>query len=252
MTFVSSLKAHLRTAILRAGYRVDAVRYVPDALRDPTAVAALTFDDAVCRRMVEECRPLTFLQVGVYDGITKDPLYPYIADHGWTGTLVEPQPASCRHLEELHRDRPGIQVVQAALAAKRGMATLYTVEGEGLPDWAGGIASFSLETVLTHRTLIPNLDSLVVACEVKTVPFDDVLAGMHAGGDLDVLQIDTEGADAEILRLFPFERIQPHVVHWEVKHLSMADTNACLTRLAPFGYRFIRSGVEDMLAVLRP
>jgi hypothetical protein len=52
------------------------------------------------------------------------------------------------------------------------------------------------------------------------------------------------------LSLFPFNRIKPALIHWEVKHLTKTEREGCLDRLAGFGYRFAPSGPEDMLAVL--
>jgi hypothetical protein len=66
---------------------------------------------------------------------------------------------------------------------------------------------------------------------------------------LDLLQIDTEGADAYILSLFPFSRVRPAIIHWETKHLSKKQREDCLDRLTGFGYRFASSGDEDMMAV---
>jgi hypothetical protein len=82
---------------------------------------------------------------------------------------------------------------------------------------------------------------------VPCVSFDDVLGEL--GAVPDILQIDTEGADAFVLSLFPFERICPPIVHWEVKHLTTAQREEVLGRLSAFGYRFSPSGSEDMLAV---
>jgi hypothetical protein len=66
---------------------------------------------------------------------------------------------------------------------------------------------------------------------------------------IDLLQIDTEGADGYIFSLFPLDRVRPSIIHWEVKHLSTPEREECLGRLAGFGYRFALSGDEDMLAV---
>lgn len=242
------LRAALRSLLLRAGYRVDSLRYVPRTLRDSASVLPLTFDDAVCRRMVDVGRPLTVVQIGVHDGVTHDPLYRYFCDHGWTGVLVEPQPADCRVLRTLHASRPGIQVIEAAVGATAGVSTLYTVKGEGLPAWTGGLASFSRETILKHRDLLPGLENHIVPVEVPVIPFEVLLSELPEGAP-DVLQIDTEGGDADILHLFPFERVRPAIVHWEVKHLTLTQTDACLDLLDSYGYRFAPSGGEDMLAV---
>jgi hypothetical protein len=83
---------------------------------------------------------------------------------------------------------------------------------------------------------------------VDCVTFDIVLERLP-NGQLDLLQIDAEGADASLLSLFPFERICPSIVHWEVRHLTMNQRENCLDRLAGFGYRFAMSGDQDMLAV---
>jgi hypothetical protein len=50
--------------------------------------------------------------------------------------------------------------------------------------------------------------------------------------------------------VFPLDRTRPAIIHLEIKHLSTADSEECLERLARFGYRFAPSGDEDMLAVL--
>lgn len=82
---------------------------------------------------------------------------------------------------------------------------------------------------------------------VDCIPFDDVLSRLSRAPD--ILQIDTEGADALVLSLFPFERVRSPLVHWEVKHLTVTQREQVLDRLGGFGYRFASSGDEDMLAV---
>ncbi len=92
---------------------------------------------------------------------------------------------------------------------------------------------------------------MVIEDGVDCVTFDDVLEALP-GRQIGVLQMDTEGADAHTLLLFPLNRIRPAIIHWESKHLSTADREMCLERLAPFGYRFAPSGDEEMLAVIEP
>jgi hypothetical protein len=84
---------------------------------------------------------------------------------------------------------------------------------------------------------------------VDCITFDQVL-GRLPQEEIDLLQIDTEGADGHILSLFPFHRAQPAIIHWEVKHLSKVHQEETLDMLQRRGYRLARSGAEDMLAVL--
>jgi hypothetical protein len=89
---------------------------------------------------------------------------------------------------------------------------------------------------------------MITEVAVDCITFDSVFEHLPEG-ELDLLQIDTEGADGLIRSLFPFERIKPAIVHWEIKHLSLREREDCLGLLASHGYRFAASGNQDMMAV---
>ena len=126
--------------------------------------------------------------------------------------------------------------------------TFYVVDSPEAPEWAGALASFDKDVILKHDAEIPGIADMIREVSVECVPFDRVLERLPEG-ELDLLQIDTEGADAFILSLFPFDRIRPAIVHWEVRHLSFQEREECLEMLAGHGYRFAASGSQDMLAV---
>ena len=44
---------------------------------------------------------------------------------------------------------------------------------------------------------------------------------------LDLLQIDAEGYDFELLKIFPFTKVVPKIIHFEHIHLTQIDRNAC-------------------------
>jgi FkbM family methyltransferase len=199
--------------------------------------------------MFESGSELTFIQVGAFDGVTKDPLQKYISRFGWRGVLIEPQAAAAEKLSDLYRDNPRIAVLQAALDDRRGKDTLFRVSSSKAPAWAGALASFQRDTIAKHHDLIPGLEEMIVEDEVDCITFDDVFKVLPSE-QIDLLQIDTEGADGKMLSLFPLERVRPAIIHWEVKHLSTREREQCLERLGSFGYRFAASGEEDMLAVL--
>ncbi|MGB7077151.1 MAG: FkbM family methyltransferase [Xanthobacteraceae bacterium] len=85
--------------------------------------------------------------------------------------------------------------------------------------------------------------------QVKCIPFTDVIQSLPDPRRLDLLQIDAEGADGYILSLFPFDRLQPAIVHWEIKNMTRLQQEAALDLLCSRGYLISRSGGEDMLAV---
>jgi FkbM family methyltransferase len=242
------MKVVTRSVLAAFGYRVQGTRYTPRQLLDAKNLRAIEFDDIVCRRIFEVGPRLSFVQIGAYDGITQDPLRKYIEKCGWRGVMVEPQARAANGLRELYDGNGSIVVLRAAVGDKPRRATLFTVDSASVPDWAGGLASFERDCILKHRALIPGLDTMIREETVDCVTFDNILEQLPVE-PLDLLQVDSEGADGYILSLFPFERVRPAIVHWEVKHLSKTDREQCLARLAAFGYRFASSGDADMLAV---
>jgi FkbM family methyltransferase len=244
------VKALIRRAIRGLGYNVEGIRYTPRQLLDPSQLRTLEFDDVVCRLMHERGRALSFIQVGAYDGVSTDPLRKYIAACGWSGVMLEPQPRPAARLRELYAGEDRIVILEAAVDRERRTRSLYTVECEELPTWAGGMASFEREHLLKHDYIIPGITEKVRELTVECVTFSDVLDELP-NERLDLLQIDAEGADGYLLSLFPFERVKPAIIQWEIKNMGRAQQEAALDLVCGHGYRVARSGGEDMLAVLR-
>jgi FkbM family methyltransferase len=242
------MKQLIKRALSRLGYRVQYIGHVPPELLDAGTRRNLEFDDVICRRMFERSPELTFLQIGAFDGMTQDPLRKYIERFGWRGVLVEPQAALTDGLRRMYAGNPRITVMHAAIDTARGNRTLFSADPAVAPGWARSLASFDRAHVVKHGALIPGLETMITEEEVPCILFADVLDRLGSS-ELDLLQIDTEGADARMLSLFPFEQIKPAIVQWEISHLSRADRAASLRRLAQFGYRFAESGSQDMLAV---
>lgn len=243
------MKQTLKRLLARFGYRIESVRHIPPELAAAATRRAIEFDDVVCRRMFETHPQLTFIQVGAFDGTTQDPLRKYIVACGWRGVMIEPQRALANRLRELYADHEGITVVQAAIDSAPGPRTLFSVDPDKAPAWGRALASFDRAHLAKHAHLIPGLASMIIEESVACVSFTDVLRQLGSS-EIDLLQIDTEGADAQVLGLFPFEDLRPAIVHWEISHLSREERAASLRRLARFGYRFAESGSQDMLAVI--
>jgi len=243
------IKDLLQRALLGCGYRIEGVRYTPRHLSRPDLIRTLTFADAVCHHMFEAGEACVFIQVGAFDGVANDPLRRFIERCAWRGAMLEPQPAAATALRDLYRDNAGISILQAAVDQTRGSRTLYVVDSHGLPDWAGQLASFQREHIAKHAHLIPGIEDRIQTLEVECVTFLDVLDRLQTER-LDILQIDAEGADGRLLSLFPFDRVKPAIIQWEIKNLSRAEQEAALELLCSHGYLVARSGGEDMLAVL--
>jgi len=242
------IKKALKELLLRCGYQIRCVSDVPRQLLDSTLTRVVEFDDVVCRHMMKRGHELTFIQVGAFDGITGDPLRKYVTAQKWRGVLVEPQAKAADRLRTLYRDNDRVTVLQAAIDCERRQRALFTVREDEAPEWAGALASFDRSNIEKHAKWIPNLRDRIQEEVVNCVPFDDVIS-LLPKAEIDLLQVDVEGADAYILSVFPFEQVQPDIVHWERKHLSKKELESCMQRLEKCGYRFAQSGLDDMIAV---
>lgn len=243
------LRQQIKSGLAALGYQVQGTKYCPRQLLEPGFLRKLEFDDVVCRRMFEVGRELSFIQVGAFDGVSTDPLRKYIQTCGWRGVLIEPQPGPAAELQKLYGGNERLTIVQAAVDDKCGQRTLFTVESDTVPAWARGMASFQRDNIVKNSYLIPGIEAMIKEITVSCITFDDVMQKV-VSGRLDLLQIDAEGADGRILSLFPFARVKPAIVHWESKNLHKDEQEEALDLLGGHGYRFARSGEEDMLAVL--
>ena len=243
------IKVLVKRALASLGYTVNGIRQQPRHLLDSANLRTLEFDDVVCRRMFEVGPRLTFVQIGAFDGTTADPLRKYIERCAWRGVLVEPQSRAAEKLRHLYRGSEHVVVMQAAVDASVGKRVLFTAASDAVPAWVGGLASFTRDAIAKHRDIVPQIDALIAEEVVDCVPFDAVLDRLPSE-TLDLLQIDAEGADAYLLSLFPFDRVRPAIIHWEVKHLTKSAREECFDRLVHLGYRLAVSGSEDMIAVL--
>ena len=66
---------------------------------------------------------------------------------------------------------------------------------------------------------------------------------------IDLLQIDTEGYDGELIKLFPFDLFKPSIIHFESKHLNKEELEIVLEHLLSNGYFIARDKAEDMIAI---
>jgi FkbM family methyltransferase len=240
---------HFKTGLAALGYQVQGIRYCPRQLLEPALLRRLEFDDIVCRRMFECGQQLTFIQVGAFDGISTDPLHKYIERCGWRGILIEPQPLPASRLRKLYGHNDHLVILEAALDREFGTRTLFTVDSDTVPSWVCGMASFQRGNIVKNSYLIPGLEAMIKEITVNCIPFEEVMNKLPSN-HIDLLQVDAEGLDGFILSLFPFDRVKPAIVHWESKNVTKFQQEEVLNMLCRHGYRFARSGEEDMLAVL--
>jgi len=239
-------KLALRQLLKHFGYEIANVKLIPAALGNQENLLTVTLDLIIAQHL-PQTSDFFFVQVGAFDGVECDPIRKYIIKHGWHGVLLEPQKKAFARLKANYLNQPQLVFKNVAIANQRTTRKLYTVGAGDVPEWARGLASFDRNVIVKHESLIPGLHDLIETEEVECITFDDVIAecGLRK---IDLLQVDVEGYDAEIIKMFPFERIRPSIVHFERKHLSCDELESALQVLVRNKYKFANAGAEDMVA----
>ena len=191
---------------------------------------------------------LTFVQIGAYDGVTSDNIHALILKHKWSGILVEPITEPFRKLQVNYASVPGLKFEQAAITEHDGEVTMYRVREDvpGLPSYADRVHSLKRE--ITLKEIGGRADALA-AVTVPALTLSSLLK-KYGFDQVDVLAIDTEGADFEIIRQIDFSRVKPSLIIYEHKHLSMSDKHGCGELLSQQNYA-IHPFAQDTVAVLR-
>jgi FkbM family methyltransferase len=175
--------------------------------RASTARATGISYEAVLQRLP---RNTVVLEIGAMDGIQFDSLHPFITGQGWTAVLVEPTEKMFAQLQANYAGYENVKCVRAAITDRPGELTLHTLD-PGVGDWAAAVSSASKHLVKfyagrTREEVVP------------AIRFDQL-----ALGQIDVLQIDTEGHDWVIFDQVDLRRHGVKVVHIEIIWLSPAD-----------------------------
>jgi FkbM family methyltransferase len=182
---------------------------------------------------------LTFLQIGAYDGQVGDALLDIIRRFPVRGVLVEPQPTAFARLQELHKNRDNLLLVNAAIDRETCRRPFFMSKNNDVQ-----FASFDRSHLVKHGLRAED----IVSREVDCLTVGDVL-NIANFDTVDLLQIDAEGYDYEILKSIDFDRSRPKIIRFEYRHFSEPDLNECLQMLAERGYRILAEKL-DLIAVL--
>lgn len=219
--------------------------------RNPPASLSMTLEYAIAHLAVFNpgCQ-FTVLQIGAFDGSENDPLKDILGLLRWRAVLVEPQPRPFTALQSRYRDVEEVKTFKVAIGDRNGTRSLYYFDPlDGLPDWYEQLASFYRSHLIKYDRMIDvDVVRRIRETEVTVWTFDTLLENAGVEG-VDVLQIDVEGYDFELLRLFDVPRRRPAIVQYEHIHLSSADQNSATSLLLENGYR-LTNLEQDTLAVL--
>lgn len=160
----------------------------------------------------------TFVQIGASDGVSGDSVHPFVRTGRLKSLLVEPVAHSFLKLQKAYQGVPNVTSVHAAVGRADGVVTLYKVADSGRtidPFWSSQLASFSKAHILKHGVPEAEIESVQVPCYTL-----QSLLSNHGFDSLGFLQVDTEGFDAEVVKMALQLPVPPGCINFENVHLD--------------------------------
>lgn len=178
---------------------------------------------------------LTIVQIGAFDGDEADPLSGTITSNRHTVLLVEPQRQPYENLVSRYRDYPNVCIANCAVADRDGELTMHLPKDEEFSTKA------SLDSAHLQNFAIAPSETRQIVVKALTAKS---LMQQYGLSDIDVLQIDTEGADYYVLKQFLGLGILPQIVNLETLHLSRTDRESLRADFEQLGYQFVDYGFD--------
>tara|TARA_B100000530_G_scaffold336917_1_gene293412 strand:+ start:8012 stop:10093 length:2082 start_codon:yes stop_codon:yes gene_type:complete len=192
-------------------------------------------------------KPVQFIQVGAMDGVSYDPIHPFIRNFGWHGVLVEPLPDMLERTRNNYQGCSGLVFENVAITEQVETKPLYRIAPEvivkhKLPDWLKGMSTFS-------DTKLKDYQQYVTVEEVQCMPLMKLIE-RNPLPHIDVFQIDTEGYDYKVFKQLDFSKFRPTIVNLEIVNLNADEMHALEQDLFAQDYVFYRYEF-DMIAMDR-
>jgi FkbM family methyltransferase len=170
-----------------------------------------------------------------------DPLQNFIMKNKCSGLLVEPQISMLNKCKIRYKNIQNLEYLNAAIYSKKKKIKLYKVNKAldySHTGWASVIGS-RFENTIYKKDFSYEI--------VEGVPLNDILIKYNIK-QLDLLQIDTEGYDFEILKLFNFDCLQPKLIQLEHSHLKKNEIFDA-TRLLIENNYFVLKKKNDLVCI---
>ena len=156
--------------------------------------------------------PLNIVQIGANDGTScEDSVYPFIKQHAQDiqAYLIEPMQDAYASLQQVYAPFNKVKTINKAVHSNQKTAVLHRLN-ESFSPGASGIASFNSQ----HKENFSFTKSDYITEQVNCLSFHELI-DMYQIQAIDWLQMDTEGYDIELIKAFPFKKIQPRIIRFE-------------------------------------
>lgn len=175
---------------------------------------------------------VSVMVIGANDGVSTDPVFPLLkANPRWRGTFVEPVPYLFEKLKQNYGSEERFTFVNAAVSDEAKPLQFFYVSADirrehpDYPGWVEQLGTFDKRIIL--ESFEGRLAPYLVETEVAGIKLEQLLKETDNAA-LDVLVIDTEGADWKILRQLDLDRHAPTVILFENCFLTSEERVAAM------------------------
>ena len=148
-----------------------------------------------------------YVEAGALDGLFHSNTLFFEREMGWTGLLIEANPA---FLGNLYSHRPDNVLVSCALGSELGVQPFRIFTNAPI-GWSGLHSTFSGRRLEDIRARAPDAFAATATICVQTRTLIGVLRESFVG-EVDFLSLDVEGAEYDVLMDYPFEEIPIDVI----------------------------------------
>lgn len=191
-------------------------------------------------------RPSRIIVIGANDGVSFDDLFDDIHPQKTEGVFLEPSKRYFQSLGENLKRFPKLMPLNIAISGEESIFPLFQLNENGLqkmPDWGKGLGSFSKDHLLKFDG-VTEFDIEEESVDGK--PFSWIIKEFKLNS-VDYLQIDTEGYDAEIIKMIDFNLFFASIIKFEITNISKDELQEVCDILSNLGYWLVRQG-SDMIA----
>jgi FkbM family methyltransferase len=184
------------------------------------------------------------LQIGAMDGVKFDLLNPHLSQGGWQALLVEPVPDMFKALQEKYRGQSDIRLANCAVSDHDGTITLRRVDPKAVSEGIISEEALGFTTTMKSGGMLndpllfekhPGLKNNILEVTAPCFTLQSLLQS-NAVDTIDLLMIDTEGADWLIAQQLDLTRYRPQLICLEHSSLTQEDQAACIRHFFSHGY----------------
>lgn len=185
--------------------------------------------------------------IGANDGISFDDLFQQLDPSKVSGLVLEPSEKYFQQLRTNLFDFKNLVFLNLAISRSNELLTMYQLNLQGLiklPDWGRGIGSISKDHLLKCENIE---EEDIEELQVPALHFMNLISQYPAFTKVDYLQIDTEGYDAEIIKMIDFNLFKVDLIKIEWINLSQVEKAEVENILDSNGFILFHLG-EDLVA----